>query len=407
MRAARASCDFHLNDAKADHHRTRSSHSRMIIVRALEGVLAIPAAVSVVYYAVASVLLKRWQDAPSPCGNADDALPPVTFFRPLKAGVPDLEKKLASLMESALPGDQILIGVEPHSAEADIAEHFCEVFPEIEVVVVYCDRSDDGNPKVAKLLRMELRARHEHWILSDSELMPDPDFFTSFRHEWMGCDVLTAGYRFTRSESWPQRLDAAAVLLGLWPGLAVLTAAGKLRLTLGACTGFRRLDLQAAGGWAAFADDLAEDNRLGQALAGAGRTIQLSKHIVSLECDALSWRDYWRHQRRVAVTYRAGSPAGFGGAFLTQGVATGFLLVCWQPSCPWAWALWLAALTARCVTALRASRQLQFQIPQLVPVVLLASFIEAICWALSWVTSRVWWSGKFRRVSFRGRLIDS
>jgi ceramide glucosyltransferase len=341
-------------------------------------------------------------------GDGDEAgLPPVTFFRPLKSGVPDLAAKLGALVRSARPGDQVLIGVEAGSPEAVAAEAVRLENPELEIAVVPCKPGGASNPKIAKILGMEPQARHEHWILSDSEAMIDAEFLTAFRREWTRCDVLTAGYRFRGMATWPQRLDAAAVLLGLWPGLAVLKAAGPLRLTLGACTGFRRADLQSVGGWAAFADDLAEDNRLGQALADAGRDIRLCSHVVTLECDALSWPDYWRHQRRVAVTYRAANPAGFAGALLTQGVTTSFLLACWQITDLWAWSLCAAVFAARCVTAHRASRVLDFSIPGLVPVVFVASVVETICWALSWGTKRVWWSGKYRRISFRGRLFNA
>ncbi len=376
----------------------------MNVARAIEWLLTVPGVMSILYYGVAGRLLDRWRSESLAGDGDEEGSPPVTFFRPLKAGVPDLAAKLGALVRAARPGDQVLIGVEAGSPEAAAAEAVRLENPELEIAVVPCQPGGASNPKVAKLLGMEPQARHEHWILSDSEALIDAEFLTAFRREWRRCDVLTAGYRFRGMATWPQRLDAAAVLLGLWPGLAVLKTAGPLRLTLGACTGFRRADLQAVGGWTAFGEDLAEDNRLGQALADAGRDIRLCSHVVTLECDALSWRDYWRHQRRVAVTYRAASPAGFAGAFLTQGVTTSFLLACWQLTEIWAWSLWAAVFAVRCVTAHRAARVLEYRIPGLVPVVFVASAVETICWALSWATKRVWWSGKFRRISFRGRF---
>jgi ceramide glucosyltransferase len=254
---------------------------------------------------------------------------------------------------------------------------------------------------------MEPHAHHEHWILSDSEALTDSEFLAVFRREWTDCDVLTAAYRFKDSVTWPQRLDAAAVLLGLWPGLAVLRAVGQVQLTLGACTGFRRADLQVVGGWRAFAHDLAEDNRLGQALAAVGRTIRLSTAVVTLESDLLTWRDYWRHQRRVAVTYRVANPAGFAGAILTQGVTIGLLLACWRVTETWTWVLWLSVFLARYFAAQRAARKLGYAIKFLMLVVFVSSLVETACWGLSWSTQRVWWSGKFRPISSRGRLLPN
>ena len=51
--------------------------------------LAVPGVFSLAYYWISGVLLDRWLDAPPVAGGeAGNALPAVTFFRPLKAGVP-------------------------------------------------------------------------------------------------------------------------------------------------------------------------------------------------------------------------------------------------------------------------------------------------------------------------------
>jgi len=137
-------------------------------------------------------------------GAGDEAgLPPVTFFRPLKSGVPDLAAKLGALVRSARPGDQVLIGVEAGSPEAAVAETVRLENPGIEIAVVPGRPGGASNPKVAKLLSMEPQARHEHWILSDSEATIDAGFLVAFRREWTRCDVLTAGYRFRGMAAWP------------------------------------------------------------------------------------------------------------------------------------------------------------------------------------------------------------
>lgn len=379
----------------------------MTAVQIVNLLLAVPAAVSLGYFPVAAFLLARWQRTrknPSLAIAPDADLPPVTFFRPLKAGVPDLAAKLEALVQSMHPGDQLLLGVAAASAEEATSLALQAAFPIREIEVVRCPPGAAQNPKISKLVAMVPSARHEHWILSDSESVLDAVSMDTFRREWAQCDVLTAGYRFSRIASWPQRLDAAAPLLTLWPGLAVLCAAGPLKLTLGACTGLRRRDLMDVGGWSAFGDDLAEDNRLGKTLSAQGRDIRLSRVVLTLDIDPLSWHDYWRHQRRVAVTYRVASPAGFAGAIFTQGVTTGFLLALFHPSCAAAWLLFAAVFAVRCLTVWYASKTLRYPLGFLPVTVFFASIVETICWALSWFTHSVWWSGRYRRVSNDGRF---
>jgi len=366
--------------------------------------LAVPVLVSVGYYWLAAWLLWRWGRESAPRGSVETDPPPATFFRPLKSGVPDLAAKLELLAQALRPGDQLLIGAAVDSEELAGAEALVRKFSAREIVAVACEPGGARNPKIAKLRQMEPHARHGHWILSDSETVLDADFLAAFRAEWTACDVITAGYRLARVATWPQRLDAAAVLLTLWPGLAVVRRAGAVRFTLGACTGFRRDDLREVGGWAAFADDLAEDNRLGAVLASAGRTIRLSAANVTLESDPLSWRDYWRHQRRVAMTYRVANPVGFAGSILTHGVTAGLALLGVGRGAGWVWALLALVFISRWLAAHFSARALGFPRRWLGPTVLLASVVETACWALSWGTRAVWWSGQYWRISRAGKL---
>ncbi len=352
---------------------------------------------------------ERWK---KPLPDANEPLPPVTLLRPLKAGVPALREKLDSLAAALRPGDQLVLGVNEGSNEERVGAEVCVAFPGREITVVACAAGVALNPKISKLLQMAPRARHERWILSDSETLIDDAWLDGFRREWLTsrADALTAGYRFVNLASWPQRLDAGAALLALWPGLAMVQRQRRVDFTLGACTGFRRSDVEAVGGWSAFGDFLAEDNRLGAALSKAGRMIRLSTLVATLESDPLTWRDYWRHQRRVAVTYRVCRPAGFAGMILTNklvALAAWALLVTVVPMTMPALKLVLGLgliAAVRWGLSLICGRTLRFSIPWLFPVMIAASAVELACWVATWCDRRVWWAGWRWQVSRNGRL---
>jgi ceramide glucosyltransferase len=245
---------------------------------------------------------------------------------------------------------------------------------------------------------MAPHARHEDWIVADSEVWLDAEFLAAFRAEWAesGADVLTAAYRVQGMRNWPERLDAAAVLLTLLPGLAVLRAVGAIGFTLGACTAVRRGDVAVVGGWPAFGGVLAEDNRLGAALAAAGRTIRLSARLVSIESDLMGWRAWWRHQRRVAVTYRLANPAGFAGSIVTHGEVWALLLAVVDGP---GGVGWLAAhILVRTLVAWRMGKRLGFSIAGLLPALVGASVAATGCWVASWFTASLWWGGREWRV---------
>jgi ceramide glucosyltransferase len=364
--------------------------------------LAIPVAVCVagpLYQWLGALLAARWLDESH---SAPESLPPVTLLRPLKAGVPALSDKLDRLVGAMRPGDQLVLGASEGSEELALCEALVRDFSDLEIVAVPCREGAAVNPKISKLVQMDSAVRHERWILSDSETLVDRLWLDTLRGEWetSGADVLTTAYRFVGARTWPQRCDAAATLLSLWPGLALVRRWGRIDFTLGACTALRRTDLAAVGGWKAFGDFLAEDRQLGAALAAAGRRIRLATAVASLDIDdPLTAGDWWRHQRRVALTYRVSAPAGFAGTILTHSATAAlFLGLCGHP--------FAAILTylLRWLAARRLAAMLGFPASGLVFSQLAAGLLETVTWALSWLPGRVWWSGRWWSLDRRGRL---
>jgi len=337
-----------------------------------------------------------------PARVEDGGLPPVTWLRPLKHGVPGLEEKLERFLASLAPDDQAVFGVEPGSEEARLCAALAG--RDSRVLAIECDRAAAANPKVAKLLAMSPHARHERWILADAEARIDAEFARAFRADWQasGADVLTCGYRFVGMRTIAQRLDALPLLQTLWPGLELVRAFGVVRFTLGACTAFRRRDVESIGGWESLAGELAEDQQFGARLSKLGRTVRLSAAVIELESEPMSWRAVWRHQRRVAVTYRAANPAGAFGMVLTHGFALCALAAVLWPG----WRAVLAAAIAAGVhiQALRRQARRVGAESAGAGLALAADLLETACWALGWVSSRVWWSGKWRAITYRGQM---
>lgn len=369
----------------------------------LELALLVMAGASAVYYVLASHLIRQWIGKKARSASRD--LPCVTFLRPVKPGVPRLREKLEALVMTSRPGDQIILGVSTQEDYA-LCESVRAAHGDRDILVLLCEREQTPNIKIAKLIEMSERATHPLWILSDSEAMMDAGFLDSFRAEWLesGADVLTSGYRFAACETLAQSLDVSAILMALWPGLAVRRKLGPLDFTLGACTGFKREDLEAVGGWPRFGGYLAEDNRIGAALAKAGRAIRLSDQILTLDCDPMGWRDYFAHQLRVAVTYRVSSPGGYFGMLVTHGVSFATLLALLAPGEWWRWIFFGAIYAMRLGTTVTNAKVLGFGLRRIVLLVLAGSFAETIFWALSWLPIRVRWGGRRFRVGSGGLI---
>ncbi len=351
-----------------------------------------------VLHAVAAIRLRRHLRAPSAPENADT--PPLTLWRALKGGVPDLAEKLDALVRGSRAGDQILLGADVGSAELALCKNLRARHSDRQISVVPCEPNRAPNPKISKFIQMTSHARHAHWMLTDSEAMPAADFIESFRHEWhaSGADTQTAGYRFANLRSFPQALDASPALFTLWPGLML---AGKITFTLGACTGVKADDIRELGGWEKLGGDLAEDHQLGAQLTARSRTVRLSRSVLTLDSDPMTWREYFRHQHRVAVTYRAATPAGALGLPVLHTLGFAFVAAALHPPF-WKWSLLL--FLARAVIAATTARLLRFPIPRLPLAMFVSTCVESAMWFAAWLPSRVWWAGRWRSVGWRGRL---
>ena len=351
----------------------------------------------VALHAVAGFRLRRHLRAAE---EESDGTPPLTLWRALKGGVPDLAGKLEALVRGSRACDQILLGADAGSAELATCDSLRARHRDRLIAVVACERDSAPNPKISKFIQMAPHAQHAHWLLTDSEAMPDADFIEHFRREWhaSGADVQTAGYRFANLRTWPQILDASPALLTLWPGLML---AGKITFTLGACTGVKAADIHCIGGWETLGADLAEDHQLGALLSAKGLTVRLSRSVLTLDSDPMTWRECLRHQHRVAVTYRAATPAGALGLPVLHTLGFAMLGIALHPPF-WKWALPVAL--ARIAIAATFSRALKFPIPLLPFAVLQSAIIESVMWLVAWLPSRVWWAGRWRRAGWRGRL---
>jgi ceramide glucosyltransferase len=374
----------------------------------LAGPLAAMTVGGVAFSALGAVCVRLWLGKKSTDSEPRN-LPPVTLLRPVKAGVPSLREKLCALAQAMRPGDQLVLGAEQGSPELAVCDAVGAGFQDREIVVVPCAPGAAVNPKISKLVQVDGHARHGHLILSDSEAFIDAAWLDAFRVEWAasGADVLTAPYRFVGFATLAECADAAATLLSFWPGLALVRALGQVRFTLGACTGLHRDALAKVGGWTAFGDFLAEDNRLGAALAEHGARIRLSAQVASLESDPMNWRDFWRHQRRVAVTHRVCDPRGFAGLIVTHGITAAFLMILLAPvsASPGFWLVWaIVALACRGLSTRVIAAAIRMPVPGLWRAIGVAGMLETASWVLSWCVPTVWWAGKWRAVSWDGRM---
>jgi ceramide glucosyltransferase len=88
---------------------------------------------------------------------------------------------------------------------------------------------------------------------------------------------------------------------------------------MGSTIALERQTLDEIGGFAAFADQLADDYEIGRAVRAKGYTLAIPAMGVGHTQAETSVRDLFRHELRWSRTIRLVNPAGHVGSFVTHG----------------------------------------------------------------------------------------
>jgi ceramide glucosyltransferase len=332
--------------------------------------------------------------------------PPVTVLKPLHGAEPDLAARLAVLCRQDYAGPvQIVCGARGDLAPATAAvREVNAAFPDA-IELVADQRSHGTNGKVSNLANMLPRARYDTIVLSDSDIVVERDYLRRVVALVAEPDVgaVTCLYYGIGDAGLWSRISALATNTHFLP--QAITALG-LRLgkpCCGATLALHRSMLDRIGGFAAFADALADDYAIGAAVRAAGYEVKAAPFVVGHRSFERSLREFMRHEVRIARTIRSIDPLGYAGTILTHplplallGMLSGGLT---------ATLLMLAAVASR-VTLCRCVER-RFGLPRqnywLLP---LQDVLVFGVYVASFFGARVHWQGVDFRVAADGTLIE-
>lgn len=348
---------------------------------------------SAAFYIVTGSLMRRWL-APRRRAVSHEPLEPVTFFRPLKSGEAGVARNLQIFLSSLEAGDQVIIATTA-GEDLPLCEPLSLAHPELDLTWLQVSEGTRRNPKINKLVRMEPFAKHEKWIILDSDAIADRRFLEAFRREWQSAkaDAISAPYAFRSANGLASRLDALGTGIALWPGVALLKSTGHLNFLTGACMGIHAPLLRSCGGWRILGEALADDHELGRLISRAGGKIEASDALLSLEPPDLSWKQWILHQHRAFVTFRTCNPAGSLGIPLTHGVGISFFCALLNPRSLPIWLLHTILLLLRA----KSAKSLPGGTESLRDL-WIVSLLEPLFWLVAWLPLPVRWGRRWIRV---------
>jgi ceramide glucosyltransferase len=273
------------------------------------------------YALLAALLMGRFMRARAPMRGPQ---PPVTILKPLYRGEPGLKQNLESFFAQDYAGKvQIVFGV--HDADDPALEavrSLQRLYPDVETVIVADDARSGVNGKVSNLVNMVPSAAHDILVLSDSDISVRPDWLAKVVAALgdPGVGLVTCLYtgRTAPGESngWT-RLSAMGTSYDFLPNVVVGTSLGLAEPCMGSTIALPRAVLEEIGGFAAFADFLADDYEIGQAVRARGHKVAIPALFVAHTAQEQSFAELLRHELRWMRTIRLVDPLGHAGSFIT------------------------------------------------------------------------------------------
>src|SRR5665213_2303168 len=241
--------------------------------------LAAIAVVGAAYTLLATALVGRFmqnaQSGAAPC-------PAVTILKPLHQGEPDLACNLETFFTQQYDGAvQIVFGVHDQADPAVAVVRALQAkYPHFDTAIVADTALYGANAKVSNLINMLPAARHDTLVLSDSDIAVGNRWLSQVTAALArpGVGIVTCLYTGEPAKEghklWSS-LSAMSTSYTFLPNAVLGTSLGLASPCFGSTSALSREMLDEVGGFAAFADHLADDYEMGRAVRSKGYTMAI------------------------------------------------------------------------------------------------------------------------------------
>lgn len=320
-------------------------------------VCTLVAIIGSVYALLAAFLVARFALRPKSILERSEN---VALIKPLSGAEPGLCANLGSFLQQNYPGEvKIIFGVQTAADPAiAVVRSLEEQFPAADIDLVASSRNAGGNPKISNVLNIFPRAPHDVLILSDSDMRVDNnyvrDVVATLQQPEVG--LVTCLYRGCAIGGFWSRLAGAAVdqhflpsvLVGVWFGLA--------KPCFGSTIAMRRSTLAEIGGFEAFADTLADDYAMGDAVRRKGLKVAIAPFTIGHTFSEDSFAALLAHELRWARTVRLVDPVGYAGSVITHPLPFALAALPLSGFNVIAWMIVLGTLACRLLVPLQVER---------------------------------------------------
>jgi ceramide glucosyltransferase len=342
--------------------------------------------------------------------RAQALTPDVTIIKPLRGVHEGLGETLERFCRQDYPARiQILFGVHDAADPAiAVVRDLQKAYPGLDIDLLIDPRIHGANLKASNLINIAAAAKHDMLILSDSDIVVDRGYIRTVVDALAepGVGLVSCLYvGKARAGLW-SRLSAMAINYQFIPGAILGKAIGLAQPCFGSTIAIRADVLARVGGFAAFADHLADDYEIGRAVRGLGLRIAMPPMIVAHICDETRAGQLIGRELRWGRTVRQIDPLGYAGSLITYPLPLILIAAALLGPSPLMLALIGSALAMRiafklCVDAATGASAGRWWLVPVSDILAFGLFIA------SFGVNSVGWHGNRFRVTREGALLQS
>jgi ceramide glucosyltransferase len=369
-------------------------------------VLALMLTGSLVYCVLAMIGAWRYKQSGAPLLQG---FPPVSVLRPLAGAADNTEANLRSVFAQSYPGGfEVLLSVHEESdPAAPIARNVMAEFAQVPSRLIVAGVSPLPNAKVWSLRALLPEARHQHVVMTDSDIRLAPDCLRVVISELQqeGVALVTCPYRAAGGPRFWSRIEALGLNTDFLAGMLTQRLLNGMDFAIGCTVATRQPELSAIGGLEGLQRYLAEDFVMGNRMHARGRKVVLSRSVIEHYIGDDAFLKNWKHRLRWARSTRRSRRMGYVGEIFTKPAALALLLCMVAPG---AWGFLPVALFFRaCVAWVTAVEILADPLTArywwLLPVEDIAGFVT---WMLGFFGKTITWRGRRLVVARDGSFKD-
>ena len=328
--------------------------------------------------------------------KAASAHPPVSVLKPVRGLDPAFRQAIESHTKFA--GDyEFLCGVH------DLNDPAAKLLAEFQNVGIIESRTQTANGKVGALIDLAAAARHQILVVNDSDIQVELDYLDRVTAPLTDPRVglVTCLYRPV-GDTFPARFEGLGILTDFAPSVLVARITGVDEFAMGSTLAFRKKELERIGGFAAFADFIADDYQLGHRIHSLGLRCELSDVVVETHMGG-NWTHVFQHQLRWARTIRVSHFGGYLGLPITNATLWAILLAVFGHP-----VLALGLMMLRLLMAIAAGSALRSgEVVRLLPLVPLRDLFGFAIWLAGLFGKRVMWRGLLLELDKHGRILNT